>query len=264
LRARGYSVAGVDGSEEMIQHARRNNPGVEIKTADVEQLPFESASFDYLICIEVLRYLPNMTKAIREMARVLKPGGVVLVTAAPTLSVNGYLLVNRIATAIPVGSLVRLKQFFSTSWSLRKEFESAGFPEPKIHGVYFGPVNWVEHLSPGALPSFLKKWESIDAKLADKPVLRELANMFLVVGRETEVMSEGPGDMGTSRPRRQAGTAAHGDPFLTAFLVCGWGSRDFRPFGAGEMARHPPALTRRAMGLSPLRGLSRGGTADWR
>lgn len=186
LRSRGYSVAGVDGSEEMLQHARTNNPGVEIKLADVEQLPFESASFDYLICIEVLRYLPSMTKAVGEMARVLKPGGVCLVTAAPTLSLNGYPLINRMANAMPVGNLVRLKQFFTTSSRLRREFKSAGFPDPKIHGVYFGPVNWVERLAPSALPSVLRKWEAIDAKVADRAGFRELSNMFLVVGRRSE------------------------------------------------------------------------------
>ncbi len=184
LRSRGYSVAGVDGSEEMLQHARRNNPGVEIKLADVEQLPFESASFDLLICIEVLRYLPSMTKAVGEMSRVLKPGGVCLVTATPTFNLNGYYLINRIANAMPVGNLVRLKQVFTTSSRLRREFESAGFRDPRIHGVYFGPVNWVEHLAPSALPSILRKWEAIDAKVADRAGFREFANMFLVRGEK--------------------------------------------------------------------------------
>jgi ubiquinone/menaquinone biosynthesis C-methylase UbiE len=187
LRARGFEVAGVDGSEEMLEHARQNNPGEDIRLADVEKLPFESASFDYVICIEVLRYLPNMTKAICEMARVLKPGGMCLVTAAPTFNLNGYYVINRVANAVPIGSLVRLKQFFATSWHLRKEFDSAGFPNPKVHGVYFGPVNWVEHLSPGLLPRVLKKWESVDEKVADKPGFREFANMFLIVGHKGRI-----------------------------------------------------------------------------
>jgi ubiquinone/menaquinone biosynthesis C-methylase UbiE len=184
LRARGYDVAGVDGSEEMLEHARRNNPGVSIQSADVEKLPLESASFDFVICIEVLRYLPQMTQAIHEMARVLKPGGVALVTAAPTLNLNGYYVINRAAHLIPIGNLVRLKQFFTTSWSLRREVEAAGFEEAKIHGVYFGPVNWVEHLAPSAVPSVLRKWETVDSKLADNPIFREFANMFLVVARK--------------------------------------------------------------------------------
>lgn len=184
LRARGFTVAGVDGSEEMLDHARRSNPDVELRLSDVEQLPFPSDQFDFVICIEVLRYLPNIEAAVSEMARVLRPGGLALVTAAPILNLNGYYVINRMATAWPVGNLVRLKQFFVTSGRLRRAFAEAGFDAPTIHGVYIGPLNWMERLAPQALPSFLRKWEGIDARLSDKAGLREFANMFLVVGRK--------------------------------------------------------------------------------
>lgn len=184
LRERGYAVAGVDGSEEMLEHARRNNPGVELKLSDVETLPFQTGQFDFVICIEVLRYLPNIEPAVNEISRVLKPGGVALVTAAPILNLNGYYVINRVATAFPLGNLVRLKQFFVTSWGLRRAFLKAGFEKLEIHGVYIGPVNWIERLAPGALPSILRRWKRVDARLADKPGIRELANMFLVVGRK--------------------------------------------------------------------------------
>src|SRR5262249_17778867 len=59
LRERGFDVAGVDGSPEMLDQARANNPGAEIKLADVESLPFPDASFDFILCVEVLRYLPS-------------------------------------------------------------------------------------------------------------------------------------------------------------------------------------------------------------
>jgi ubiquinone/menaquinone biosynthesis C-methylase UbiE len=163
----------------MLGHARANNPQSEIKHADVESIPFPDASFDFVISIEVLRYLPESARAIKEMARVLKPGGVCLTTAAPLLSLNGYWAVNRIANLIRVGDLVRLKQFFTTSGRLRREFARAGFNTPTTHGIYFGPVNWIERLMPSRLSSALKAWEPIDAALADKPILRQFSNMFL-------------------------------------------------------------------------------------
>ncbi|HSL81019.1 MAG TPA: class I SAM-dependent methyltransferase, partial [Pseudolabrys sp.] len=107
LRERGFEVAGVDGSEEMLNHARVNNPGAEIRHADVESLPFADASFDYVICIEVFRYLPSLDRCTEEIARVLKPGGLCLATAAPALSLNGYWVVNRIANLVQIGDLVR-------------------------------------------------------------------------------------------------------------------------------------------------------------
>jgi len=163
----------------MLEQARVNNPGSEIRQADVESLPFNDRSFDFVLCIEVLRYLPDPEPCIREMARVLKPGGVCLATAAPTLSLNGYFLVNRIVNRRKVGNLVQLKQFFTTSRRLRSDFERAGFSQTSISGVYSGPVNWVERIVPRALPTTLRRWESVDKHLADQPFLREFSNMFL-------------------------------------------------------------------------------------
>jgi ubiquinone/menaquinone biosynthesis C-methylase UbiE len=180
LRQRGFEVAGVDGSAEMLEQARANNPGVEIKQADVESIPFADASFDFVLCVEVLRYLPQISSCLQEMARVLKPGGICLATAAPLWSLNGYPIVNRAAGMMPLGNLVRLKQFFTTSRDLRRECRKAGFIEPMVHGVYFGPVNWVEHLAPSSLPNFLRSWEPLDNKVANNPIGREFSNMFLL------------------------------------------------------------------------------------
>ena len=178
--ASGYEVAGVDGSEAMLAEARQNNPDVELRQTDVQQLPFPDASFDRVTSIEVLRYLPDPTASIREMARVLRPGGVCLATAAPLFALNGYAVVNRLATALPFGDLTRLKQFFTTSRRLRRQFHEAGFSEVTIHGVYLGPLIWIERLAPKQLPRALKRWEPLDERLADRPVIRDLSNMFLV------------------------------------------------------------------------------------
>lgn len=180
FRGRGYDVAGVDGSAEMLDHARALNPGADVRQSDVDQISFEDASFDVIVCVEVLRYLPDITRCVAEMARVLKPGGVCLTTAAPRLSVNGYALVNRIAALAPVGNLVRLRQYFTTSVGLRRTFRRAGFDRTDVHGVYLGPVNWVERLAPRALPAALRAWGPVDARLADLPLVREFSNMFLM------------------------------------------------------------------------------------
>lgn len=180
LRRRGFEVAGVDGSPEMVARARDRNQGVSIECADVEALPFLSGRFDLVLCIEVLRYLRNPAGCLRELARVLRPGGVCLVTATPLLNLNGYWLVNRMASGFGLPGLTRLRQFFHTSRRLRHEFKSAGFGAMQVHGVYLGPVNWVERFAPRLVPAVLRKWERLDAALADRPVLRELSNMFLV------------------------------------------------------------------------------------
>ena len=179
-RALGYDVAGIDGSAEMLAHAQANNPGAEIVEADARELPFGDASFDRVTSIEVLRYLPDAQPSIDEMARVLRPGGVCLTTAAPLFSLNAYALVNRVGLVLPFGRLTRLKQFFTTSRRLRRQFEQAGFSEVTVHGVFLGPLIWIERVAPRRLSRILRRWEPVDARLADRPVLREFTNMFLV------------------------------------------------------------------------------------
>lgn len=75
LRARGHQVSAVDVSPEMIAKARSSAPDVDFKNASLEELPFEAQSFDVVTCGLALTHLPELTKAISEIGRVLKPGG---------------------------------------------------------------------------------------------------------------------------------------------------------------------------------------------
>jgi SAM-dependent methyltransferase len=50
------------------------SPLADIK-ADICNLPFEDASFDWILCNHVLEHIPNDQKAMQELFRVLKPGG---------------------------------------------------------------------------------------------------------------------------------------------------------------------------------------------
>jgi ubiquinone/menaquinone biosynthesis C-methylase UbiE len=178
--ARGFTVAGVDGSQEMIEQAARSCPGAELHRSDVEALPFSDGSFDVVLSIEVLRYLPDARDCIHEMARVTRAGGTCLATALPRFNLSGYPVLNRLAGALPFGNLVRLRQFFHTSRELHRLFRNAGFGQVATHGVYLGPINWVERLAPRALPSLLKRWEPLDARVADLPLVRDLSAMLLV------------------------------------------------------------------------------------
>jgi SAM-dependent methyltransferase len=60
--------------------------------ADVRELPFPDACFDSVVCIEVLEYLPDYVKALREFRRVLKDGGRLLITVPFMSPVHGVAL----------------------------------------------------------------------------------------------------------------------------------------------------------------------------
>jgi ubiquinone/menaquinone biosynthesis C-methylase UbiE len=184
LRNRGFDVAGIDGSAEMLSVARANNPGVELRQGRVQELPFPDGSFDAVTSIEVLRYVPDWPCCVQEMARVLKPGGVCLITMSPKFNLNGYWLINWIDSILPIPSLKHLRQFFVTSWQLRRVFKEAGFERPAIRGLYFGPSNWIARIFPGMVPAFLRWCEPIDRRLSDVPWLSNLSNICLVSARK--------------------------------------------------------------------------------
>ena len=185
LAASGFRAAGVDGSASMLAQARRQDARAALAQGDVARLPFAGSAFDVVLCVEVLRYLPDGRPLLAEIARVLRPGGLCLVTAVPRLSLNGYPLVNRLAPrALGVSPL---RQHFTSVRALRRDLEQAGLRTEAVHPVYWGPVNWVERLLPRRLPGFLRRWERIDAAVCARAWAGPTANMLLAVARREEV-----------------------------------------------------------------------------
>jgi demethylmenaquinone methyltransferase/2-methoxy-6-polyprenyl-1,4-benzoquinol methylase len=80
-RRHGCRVVGVDQSPEMLAEGRRRieaaglGDRVELTDAQAEELPFESGSFDGLTFTYLLRYVDDPAATMRELARVVRPGG---------------------------------------------------------------------------------------------------------------------------------------------------------------------------------------------
>lgn len=78
LLRRGFTTTGVDQSPEMLAVARRRlGNRMTFVEASAEALPFEDASFDHLTFTYLLRYVDDPAAAVRELARVVRPGGTV-------------------------------------------------------------------------------------------------------------------------------------------------------------------------------------------
>ncbi len=78
LRAKGCSVVGLDQSAEMLAEARRRLGGrVELVEGSAERLPFDDAAFDGLTFTYLLRYVDDPAATLRELARVVRPGGII-------------------------------------------------------------------------------------------------------------------------------------------------------------------------------------------
>jgi demethylmenaquinone methyltransferase/2-methoxy-6-polyprenyl-1,4-benzoquinol methylase len=78
LLRQGFGVTGVDLSPEMLAVAhRRFGDEVELINASAEALPLDSESFDHLTFTYLLRYVADPGATLAELARVVRPGGVV-------------------------------------------------------------------------------------------------------------------------------------------------------------------------------------------
>jgi ubiquinone/menaquinone biosynthesis C-methylase UbiE len=82
------TVIGLDLSEKMLQQAAiklrpfksRADTGFILIHHDAQHLPFPDETFDAVACVEALEFMPSPDRVLGEMARVLRPGGILLAT----------------------------------------------------------------------------------------------------------------------------------------------------------------------------------------
>ena len=105
LATTGYAVDATDSSEAMVEAARRTvrerAPGaaVTVQVGDVHDLAWPDGTFDLVTALGVIPWLDAAPAALREMARVTRPGGHVLVSSDNTIGLSN-LLEPRISAAV--------------------------------------------------------------------------------------------------------------------------------------------------------------------
>jgi ubiquinone/menaquinone biosynthesis C-methylase UbiE len=75
LATRGHRVIGVDSSPDMLAHARQRVPGAEFHIGELNKLPLPDDSVDVIVCALALEHVPSLDPVLAEFARVLRPGG---------------------------------------------------------------------------------------------------------------------------------------------------------------------------------------------
>jgi SAM-dependent methyltransferase len=79
LRAAGVAATGIDPTERLVAVARQRDPRGDYRIGRAERLEFEAAGFDLVVSYLTLVDIADFRAAIAEMARVLKPGGRLLI-----------------------------------------------------------------------------------------------------------------------------------------------------------------------------------------
>jgi 2-polyprenyl-6-hydroxyphenyl methylase / 3-demethylubiquinone-9 3-methyltransferase len=77
----GFTVTGIDQSEKSIDvarmHSEQNGLAIDYRSGSAEDLPFDNGGFSIVTCCDVLEHVPRWKLVLREIRRVLKPGGII-------------------------------------------------------------------------------------------------------------------------------------------------------------------------------------------
>jgi ubiquinone/menaquinone biosynthesis C-methylase UbiE len=86
----GHQVVGVDATPAMLALARKKVPAADFRRGRLDDLPVQDASVDLVTCALALTHVPDLAPVLREFARVLRPGGqVVLSDIHPVATMTG-------------------------------------------------------------------------------------------------------------------------------------------------------------------------------
>lgn len=146
-------IAGVDISERIIETARAAAPRADLRQGNLEQLPFGDGEFDLVLSTQVIEHVLDQPRGARELARVLRPGGILVISTD-----NDRAWVSRVLNA-PRMALVRALRLSGrhsrvqspasgfTRESLRALLEDAGFEVERIETFRFH-VMWPLDFAP--------------------------------------------------------------------------------------------------------------------
>jgi 2-polyprenyl-3-methyl-5-hydroxy-6-metoxy-1,4-benzoquinol methylase len=75
-------ITGIDISEKAIEMALEKYPNNHFRQASLNKIPCENASFDSIVMVEVIEHLVDIDGTLGDLSRVLKPGGLLLITTS--------------------------------------------------------------------------------------------------------------------------------------------------------------------------------------
>jgi 2-polyprenyl-6-hydroxyphenyl methylase/3-demethylubiquinone-9 3-methyltransferase len=164
LDDRGARVTGIDPAAGAVAAARRH-AGAAGREIDYlvgvgEALPFADASFDHVVCVDVLEHVADLDRVLSEVARVLRPGGLFLydtINRTALARLGAVTMAERVARVLPRGT--HDPEMFIRPADLMRGLDAAGLVPGPMTGLgprgitrrgdlTFGPlpVRWVIYM----------------------------------------------------------------------------------------------------------------------
>lgn len=177
------SAKGIDLSPGMLDKARLR--GLEVREASVTSIPFVDESFDVTCSFKVLAHVPEIGRALAEMGRVTRPGGVVVAEFYNPVSLRG--VVKRFGPAAKISSATRESAVytrFDAPWII---------PRLLPPSLTLEAVRGVRIVTPAAaamrIPGVAAILRSIERGLADTPAAF-FAGFYVAVLRKRAAEAE--------------------------------------------------------------------------
>lgn len=133
-RRLGLTAAGLDVSKFAVERCRQL--GFEAEQGSLEQLPWDDENFDIVVMKHVLEHTPQPKQALREVARVLRPGGAVVITV-PNLGYWKSLAFKRSYRYFRPDDLGRQHYVYYTKRTLAALLTAVGFSVAKTGKVIY-------------------------------------------------------------------------------------------------------------------------------
>ena len=156
LHRLGHRVIGCDASPEMLARARERLPDVDLRQADLRRLPLADNAVDTVVCALALTHVPELAVVLAEFARVLRPGGHLVISDAHVMS--SYLRPTLPRRPGPDGRPTLLTEYHRPLSAYLSAALPLGFRVRQCEE----PRRPRRSLDPGAAPDPLPTWMSWD------------------------------------------------------------------------------------------------------
>ena len=158
LAERGAHVTGIDPASDAIDAARDHARAGKLRIAyDVgvgEALPYDEASFDAVVCVDVLEHVADLHRVLSEVARTMRPGGLLLfdtINRNPLARLASITIAEDLLRLLPRGT--HDPAMFIKPKELRAAIQDAGLVPGPITGLGPRGLNRRLDLTFGPLPT---------------------------------------------------------------------------------------------------------------
>lgn len=157
LALRGANVTGIDPAAGAIDaaraHARNGGLRIGYDVGVGEALPYDAASFDAVVCVDVLEHVADLNKVLSEVERTLRPGGLFLfdtINRTPLAQLATITIAENVLRLLPRGT--HDPAMFIKPTELRAAIQRAGLVPGPVTGLGPRGINRRFDLTFGPLP----------------------------------------------------------------------------------------------------------------